>query len=124
MADKPAFDKGLESMVAEMLRVHLVDAIFSRDAVRNGLPPERVEALRRDIVERLRRAEEDGRAHRESVRGVVDAALWLMPGGGTASAVVQSILDRLVPRENGRSPEGEDAGAADHPEASTESEAR
>jgi hypothetical protein len=117
MAGRPGFDKGLESMVAEMLRVHMVDAVFSRDAVRNGLPPERVEALRREIVDRLKTAEEGGRDHRETVRAVIDGALGLVPGGQAASAVVQSVLERLVPTaaQEGRdaAPSGRDATGND-----------
>ena len=90
----PAFDKGLESLIAEVLRVHVVDSVFAREAVRKGLPPERVEALRREIVDRLKRAEDEGRDQRDTVRAVMDAALGMVPGGGTAASVVRSFLDR------------------------------
>ncbi len=113
MAKEPAFDKGLEAIIAEMLRVHLVGAVFSRDAVRNGLPPERVEALRREIVDRLKQAEDTGREHRETVRVVVDAALGIVPGGATAASVVQSVLERLVSKKSGTDPDGDASHQSD-----------
>lgn len=97
----PAFDKGLESLIAEMLRVHVVDSVFAREAVRRGLPPERLEALRHEVVDRLKHAEESGRGDRDAVRGVLDAALGMMPVGGAVSSLAQSLLDRLVPKGQG-----------------------
>ncbi|HOI10613.1 MAG TPA: hypothetical protein PK313_09080 [Myxococcota bacterium] len=123
----PAFDKGLESLVAEVLRVHVVEAVFSREAVRKGLPPDRVEALRREVVDRLKHSEDAGREHRDAVKAVVDAALGLVPGGATAATVLHQVVERLVPsasaeaRERASDPAAQagDATAAggDDPEA-------
>jgi len=98
----PAFDKGLESLIAELLRVHLVDSVFARDAVRNGLPPERIEALRQEIVSRLKRAEDVGRDDRAAVRSVLDAALAVVPGGASVASLIQSLLaNAATPRTEG-----------------------
>jgi hypothetical protein len=113
----PAFDKGLESLVAEVLRVHVVEAVFAREAVRKGLPPDRVEALRREVVDRLKRSEDAGRDHRDAVKSVVDAALGLVPGGATAATVLHQVVERLVPSAAAEARERGAGGGASGAEA-------
>lgn len=70
--------KGLESLVAEALRRHLLEAVLARPEVIRNLSPEARERLRQKVLDRLARSEEAGRAHRETalaaIRGLRAAA--------------------------------------------------
>lgn len=70
--------KGLESLVAEAMRRHLLDAVLARPEVIRNLSPEARERLRQKVADRLVRSEEEGRAHRETalaaIRGLRSAA--------------------------------------------------
>ena len=63
----PPLQRGIESIVAELLRVHVLEAVLARPEVRRGLSPEAVERIRRDILDRLKASEEQGRDHRGEV---------------------------------------------------------
>jgi len=56
--------RALESGIAELLRRHAVDVLFARPDVVAALGQERVAALRAEVLERLRRSEEEGRVEK------------------------------------------------------------
>jgi hypothetical protein len=95
--------KGLESLIAEMLRTHVVDAVFLRDEVRRNLPPERIEALRSEILERLARAEEEGRPDRGAV---YDCFAGALASTGSAGTLVESLVREALARFKGPTNEG------------------
>ncbi len=96
----PPLQRGIESIVAELLRVHVLEAVLARPEVRRGLSPEAVERIRRDILDRLKASEEQGRDHRGEVEEVLDAALG---AAGPAGAMIKSLLkagwDHLSPSD-------------------------
>ncbi|HOS62763.1 MAG TPA: hypothetical protein PLA59_10200 [Myxococcota bacterium] len=92
-----SFDKGLESLVAELIRTHLVDSVFAKDAVRKGLTPEKLESLRQEILTRLKEAEESGLEHRDAVRKVMETISGFIPKDSLMSTVAKSFVDKIVP---------------------------
>jgi hypothetical protein len=91
--------RGIESIVAEVVRVHLLENVLGRPEVRRGLSPEAIERIRRDVLDRLKASEEEGRANRGEVEEVLDAALG---AAGPAGAMIKSLLkagwERLAPQ--------------------------
>ena len=82
-----SFRRGVESIVAGLLRTHLVEAALSRDEVRRALSPEALERLRREVVERLERSEQAGLADRASVKALADS---LLSATGASAATLQA----------------------------------
>lgn len=74
--------RGLESYLAELLRVHVAETLFARPEVRAALPPERLEKLRAEVLGRLRASEEEGREARPRVTAVCDELLSFIRGVG------------------------------------------
>lgn len=112
--------KGLESLVAEGLRRHVLDVVLARPEVTRNLSPEALETLRKKVLARLAESEEAGRPHRETalaaLRGLqaaagplgeVLASLWRLAGESARSG------GPAGPREGetGESLSGEDSGA-------------
>ncbi|MBP7125419.1 hypothetical protein KBD49_03525 [Myxococcota bacterium] len=106
--ERGSLEKGLESLVAEGLRLHVLDRVLARPEVTRNLSPEALDRLKRKVLDRLARSEEEGRADRETalaaIRGLraaagplgdVLATLWRFageshggagtPGSGTAA---------------------------------------
>jgi len=81
--------RGIESLVAEVLRVHVIDAVLARPEVRKGLSPEAIDRIRADVLARLKTAEETGRADRREVEAVLDAVLG---NAGPAGAALKALL--------------------------------
>ncbi len=83
-----SFRRGVESIVAGLLRTHLVETVLSREEVRRALSPEALERLRREVVERLERSERAGREDRASVQALADS---LLAATGASAATLQSV---------------------------------
>ncbi len=91
--------KGIESMVAEVLRAHVLDAVLARPEVRKGLSPEAIERIRKDMLERLLVSEEQGRADRGEVEALLDGALVSTgPAGIAIKALIKAGWERLATR--------------------------
>jgi hypothetical protein len=90
------FQSGIESLVAEVLRVHVVDAVLDRPEVRRNLSPEALERLRADVMQRLSRSESQGMAHRVEVMAAVQGALGAAgPAGALLRTALSTAWDRL-----------------------------
>lgn len=95
MAGTP-FQSGIESLVAEVLRVHVLDAVLDRPEVRRNLSPEALERLRVDLRQRLARSESEGQAHRADVVAAVQGALGAAgPAGALLRTAVTAAWERL-----------------------------
>ena len=87
--------RGVESLVAEALRVHVAEGILARPEVRAALSTEALARIRADVIDRLERSEREGREDRATLRKAVeDAAGWLGVPGGLATEVVRLLFER------------------------------
>ncbi|MBM4395839.1 MAG: hypothetical protein FJ087_09130 [Deltaproteobacteria bacterium] len=83
-----ALRRGLESYVAEMLRIHVAEGLLARPEIRAALGPQHFERVRAEVLDRLRRSEEEGREARPAVSTAVSDVLSLLsriagrPGSG------------------------------------------
>jgi len=94
--------RGIESIVAEVLRAHVLDTVLARPEVRRGLSPEAIQRIRADLLDRLKASEESGRPDRAEVETLLDAALGAAgPAGAAVKALLKSCWERVS------SPEGE-----------------
>jgi hypothetical protein len=92
--------RGIESMVAGFLRQHVVEAVLSRPEVVRSMSPEALEKLRRDVTERLAKAETEGREDRATVRQVVGAfGRSGLPGAGLVAGVLERAMPPDAPSE-------------------------
>jgi hypothetical protein len=95
-----ALRKGIESMVAEVLRAHVLDAVLSRPEVRKGLSPEAIERIRKDVLEHLKASEEQGRTNRAEVEALLDQALASTgPAGLALKGLLKAGWDRLSAKD-------------------------
>lgn len=88
--------RGIESIVAEVLRAHVLETVLARPEVRRGLSPEAIDRIRRDILDRLKASEEEGRADRGEVEALLDSALGTAgPAGVAIKALLKAGWERL-----------------------------
>jgi len=123
MADE-SLRKGLESLVAEGLRRHVLETVLARPEVVRNLSPEALARLRERILARLLESEESGREHRETalaaIRGLRAAAGPL----GDLVASTWKVLQEMAPTAGASRPEdpvddeaaaGETSGSGEKP---------
>lgn len=93
--------RGLESFVAEFLLRHVAEGVFEAPQLKKAIPKERLEVIRREVEEGLRRAWKEGEADRQVFLSTLGSKI----GGGTFSSLLL-LLGNLIKRP--MPPEGEE----------------
>lgn len=91
-----SFEKGLESIVAEVMRVHFLDKILTRKEIVGALSSEDLERIRKEVLEKLENAERDGRNDRVAVMKILESIMGTAgPVGSTAMGMMMDVWKKI-----------------------------